>query len=717
MNSSFTSRLLLVVAVAAAVIVSGPLRVASADPLLTVQVLGSLDGGLTWSNTLDVSGMPTDFSEAISIKVVATLAPIGTVVGGSLTVNSYTVPTIEVYDSNPGPGITKAYRDTADTLKDGIYQMVFDVKQSPTDAIQTYIGFTSFGVKADTNPNPLNNSSYITTNIPYNYGAGIGSSLGTSTLRAGTDDDYMYDAIGVVANVAPGKAPAGIGSNGNPFSLLLAAGELYLLDLGSGANSTINITQSSTLSSGFIGSVKVNDGQEILLYQSSNYVSWQGLTLTTGGGTPVDPVAVIALSSVTNETIIRGGSGSMSVTLGNTGEANSSLGYTLSAAGVNIDVTGSPLTGSLAGGASTVGTVTVSSDTVGVQTLNWQATGNADNSPQSASGTLTVLDHAAGQLSVGSVDIGKVLLGATVNVSTTLSNAAGSRAALQIMGLGGLTGANVGDKLTAGAAGVVLSGQVNTSSLSVNPADFTVQVADDQAFAGKGATALPNQVLTVNGVVGWALANASPVSRLDFVAGEKLVASNVSNLAGLGSQVSNVGGDVLGSAAMLLYGTVAGDPVTVSMNWRGRLADEIPDSGYHLVSDVLQLEGIPDGTVYVLQMSYDPAAPAVAGNEASLAARGLIYLGYWDGSDWVNAIVGNVGGTQDLTSPVLGGWTGQTALGTWGVDIENSVVWAVLNHSSEFAVVPEPATMAFLAIGGLAMAGAGVMQRRRRGSR
>ena len=38
-------------------------------------------------------------------------------------------------------------------------------------------------------------------------------------------------------------------------------------------------------------------------------------------------------------------------------------------------------------------------------------------------------------------------------------------------------------------------------------------------------------------------------------------------------------------------------------------------------------------------------------------------------------------------------------LGTWGVDTADHVVWAVVDHNSQFAVIPEPGTLALLAAG------------------
>jgi len=35
------------------------------------------------------------------------------------------------------------------------------------------------------------------------------------------------------------------------------------------------------------------------------------------------------------------------------------------------------------------------------------------------------------------------------------------------------------------------------------------------------------------------------------------------------------------------------------------------------------------------------------------------------------------------------------------VDSANNVVWAVIDHNSEFAVIPEPASLALLAAGGM----------------
>ena len=42
-------------------------------------------------------------------------------------------------------------------------------------------------------------------------------------------------------------------------------------------------------------------------------------------------------------------------------------------------------------------------------------------------------------------------------------------------------------------------------------------------------------------------------------------------------------------------------------------------------------------------------------------------------------------------------------LGDWGVNTANHTVWAVLNHNSDFAVVPEPSTLVLLGIGAISL--------------
>ena len=87
-------------------------------------------------------------------------------------------------------------------------------------------------------------------------------------------------------------------------------------------------------------------------------------------------------------------------------------------------------------------------------------------------------------------------------------------------------------------------------------------------------------------------------------------------------------------------------------------------------------------------------------------------LGWFDTetNEWVNAVEGNIGGTAKFFGR---GYNAETdfVLGYYGIDVENGTVWAVLNHNSDFAVIPEPGSWALLALG----AGAVLGWRKRRG--
>jgi hypothetical protein len=213
--------------------------------------------------------------------------------------------------------------------------------------------------------------------------------------------------------------------------------------------------------------------------------------------------------------------------------------------------------------------------------------------------------------------------------------------------------------------------------------------------------------------------------------------TTLSALVAAGATYNNLSAFVntdLGTIATILTGTnggtVTGTP-SVTMSFRTRATNELPGTatkppmtstaGY-LASDVVRLSGIgvvngSQTDAYGLQMTFETSTFS---NVATQAAAGYIYLATLNGGSWVNAITGDTTGSGlgnlAQTKVVGAGDTLQAFLnsignpsnlnpyvGSWGVDTTGDTAWAIVNHDSDFAVVPEPGTIALLIAGALAL--------------
>ena len=171
-----------------------------------------------------------------------------------------------------------------------------------------------------------------------------------------------------------------------------------------------------------------------------------------------------------------------------------------------------------------------------------------------------------------------------------------------------------------------------------------------------------------------------------------------------GLTVSNTSQYSHGSTASILGGVASADSV-VEATFLAQAA------GFTQASDILDVTGIGHDK-YVLQLSYDPAiAATLFGNEANAT---LLWLDPVSGL-FENAVFGNSdGGLQSHAFSGAFDPGTESDLGNYGVDTVHHVVWAVVDHNSEFGVgiaspAPEPSQMALLVIGA-----AGLVTRRNR---
>ncbi|NCX98325.1 MAG: PEP-CTERM sorting domain-containing protein [Planctomycetia bacterium] len=143
------------------------------------------------------------------------------------------------------------------------------------------------------------------------------------------------------------------------------------------------------------------------------------------------------------------------------------------------------------------------------------------------------------------------------------------------------------------------------------------------------------------------------------------------------------------STASLLFGTVPAAGTTLSAEW-------MPESS--LYSDILSLHGTGAGNTYVLSMTYDPAITPALLTELNIARR--------PGTSGQFAAIGT--SFQGVGTP----WTSVFVTpGQYGVDTSTQTVWVVGDANSQFIVVPEPGTLALVAV---AAAAAGLAATRRR---
>jgi autotransporter-associated beta strand protein len=240
---------------------------------------------------------------------------------------------------------------------------------------------------------------------------------------------------------------------------------------------------------------------------------------------------------------------------------------------------------------------------------------------------------------------------------TTTLNAANSYGGGTMVTAGTLILAN---NSAAGSAGVTLSGAYSA----------TLQIASGVTIANNITFSNTNATSSVNRQV----ANATA-----YTAGTS------------GGLTSTFAGGQADTTASILAGTNAqGSTATLAMKFSDTSAAS--NDGIRK-SDVFTLNGTSTD-LFTLQLS-------VTGLDSAS------YLGWLNGGSWVNAVSGNAG--NNAIGAQLGylgsfsafqvayGTTLSSYIGAYGVDTTGGSTWAVLNHNSDYAAVPEPATWALLA--------------------
>ncbi len=204
------------------------------------------------------------------------------------------------------------------------------------------------------------------------------------------------------------------GSNPSLSSLTLCGSTLYGTTGRGGANNDGTVFRIRTDGTGFqslfafagtsgpcLGATPY--GSLTLLRSTLFGTTYSGGTKNDGTIFAVNDPSIIppkiSLSGAPSSTIITGGTAAPGVTVGNSPSATYNLNYTIVVAVLSGSATLGAITsdtGSLAPNGSQSSTVSATSTTLGVTTISFTGSDpNASNGPQTATATLTVLDHAA----------------------------------------------------------------------------------------------------------------------------------------------------------------------------------------------------------------------------------------------------------------------------------------------------------------------------------
>ena len=550
-----------------------------------------------------------------------------------------------------------------------------------------------------------------------NVGTGV-VQIGRGTLNTTASTDFGSRDFFV------SHAAAGI--NSNEFQSTIGGYVFGAGTLNKTGDGTLVLTGDSVQSGGVVihdGAVQIGNGSTTgsvagnivdnsqLTFNRSNNLTFSGIISGTGDVTKLGAgiLTFTNINTYTGQTFVNAGTltvdGAVSGAGGLVTVAN---GATLNGSGfLNRNVTVSS-GGSLAASLVITGQVTVSNQqsagavTSGTTTA---AAGQQVNVTTASGGTV---DASAGTAQVSTLN-GSTLntgnWGATVTnlTSGTVNTSGGSLVAQQGNFTGTITGSG---GLSKASTGTLVLNNANSYSGGTVVGGGTLEVA------AAGATGSANSIRLVND--GRLRANSNVVISGNIVA-ENVAATyekvfGISeNLSNFGSFQSNLGG--LNTTATIASGS-AGNGTTVTT----RFTSGATGGFGFLASDRLTINGL-DGTTFALVIDGNYDIPINANPTQ-------IFLAWFDPSDstFKNSVLGNHGAAGSLAGAhsmsyanflsTNGGWNPGTMLGAYGVDVANNKVWAVIDHNSEFAAVPEPSTYAHLALGALAIFSA--MRRRAR---
>lgn len=553
------------------------------------------------------------------------------------------------------------------------------------------------------------------------------SSAGSATITNSTNASLLF-----AGTSSAGNANITISSFGSSFGESASAG-----------NATITVNSSGNLnfmenSSAGNATFLANGGGLYFYHQSTG----TGATVTLSNGTlDISSLTTsgMAIGEVSGSGSIYLGSKNLSVGAKNTSTSVSAViqdgGFGGGAVGSLNKVGTGTLT--LTGANTFTGTMTVSEGTLrattsasalgaGVLRLAGGTLVLANNSALSFNRNTTVAGNAtitSGRLAngaglnftLGTLSIGAQTLTLGQGPSVTSGAAGVTFGATTLTASGGTFSAGTGSRLalasvtgadysfTVGGAGsTVVSGGISTGTGSLTKTGsglLTIsgsssysggtRISSGTLSAGNNFALGTGQIVVDGGV--FVVETGVTVANTVRLSGGVYHRTLTGSLAGAVDATSDLG--EIDTTARILAGSVGA--TTTLITAFSAISGAINDGSR--VSDVYSFAGTGN-SVFVLELSFTSTAPDS-------------YLGWLSGGQWVHAVDGNTG--NNATAPMQGydgtfaefqaefGTTLSGYIGAYGTDTTGGVTrtWAVINHNSDFAAVPEPSAWLLVACG------------------
>ncbi len=603
----------------------------------------------------------------------------------------------------------------------------------------------------------------------------VGSTRTSTITGAGADNTNTTPSVAAVNFVPQTGLNFNTASGGILNAANTARTLTVQFNAAGSLNTTVNLNATSTpmfTKEGLTGEA-INSGNPIPLAIAANPVNLRTFNISlpfvavSAGGPVSIPFSFTSTGdfATTTSVIVNAGGGTISGTGGTGASGFSTSGsYTFNGGQANIgNVTFNAGNDAYTASGTITGTTTLGQTLTGSITLPVTTSESGLGDTYSSivvhfEVTPPVVGNSLLNFIPGTASFGDVLLHATPTLNVNLNNG-GTQS-------GNFTGVTSNNGLTGPATGAAAVGS-NTLVLQLqNNANGTGALNATASYtytitnvSNTGDTATP-KALTVSANVGEAVADTT---NQPFAFGAPLfgtvmggnsyaaLSSTVSAGNGLSNPINQTtGGPVEHTTATILAGNNGRpNPVITTMAWRTRNQNETPASqggtptspplppgGARLISDVVNLtridaiNGQTPTDPYAMQMNYDPATIGNLAQQNALAANRGLFLAWLDPNGagpgmigWDNAVLGDTGNNatpaeRDFVGSfaafqAINGTDLTSYIGAWGVDTSagNANVWAVLNHTSQFAAaaapppVPEPATLALAAFGGLALCG------------